>query len=165
MDQRQVFVQMALNAWNRQIDQTSKFFDALTDEAFLREIASGKNRIIYLLGHLIAVNDSMISLFGLGERSYAQYDERFIKNPDNAELTYPQASQLRKDWKASNEALANHFASLSPDDWFGKHTAMTDEDLVKEPTRNKLSVLINRTNHVAYHLGQLVLAKEKSTAK
>jgi hypothetical protein len=31
--------------------------------------------------------------------------------------------------------------------------------LAKEPTRNKLSVLLNRTSHVAYHLGQLILAK------
>jgi len=37
---------------------------------------------------------------------------------------------------------------------------MTDEDLAKDPGRNKLSVLINRTNHMAYHIGQLVLYKK-----
>jgi hypothetical protein len=37
---------------------------------------------------------------------------------------------------------------------------MTEEDFEKEPGRNKLSVLINRTNHMAYHLGQLVLLKQ-----
>jgi hypothetical protein len=48
---------------------------------------------------------------------------------------------------------------MSADDWFRAHSAMTEEDLAADPGRNKLSVLINRTNHVAYHLGQLVLAK------
>jgi hypothetical protein len=162
MDQPQVFIQMALKAWETQIGRATKFFDALSDESLWREIAPGKNRIIYLLGHLIAVNDSMISLFGLGERSYAHFDEPFLKNADNINSIYPTVSQLRNDWKASNEALAAHFARLSPQDWFGRHAAMTDEDLTKEPTRNKLSVLINRTNHVAYHLGQLVLVKESN---
>jgi hypothetical protein len=36
---------------------------------------------------------------------------------------------------------------------------MTDEDFAKNPARNKLSVLLNRTSHVAYHLGQMLLAK------
>ena len=159
MDQQQVFIQMALKAWNTQIERTSKFFDGLTADAFLMEIAPGKNRIIYLLGHLIAVNDSMISLFGFGERSYSHFDDPFVKNPDKSDFLYPEISQLRKDWNASNQALTSYFTQMSPIEWFGKHTAMTDDDLIKEPTRNKLSVLINRTNHVAYHLGQLVLVK------
>src|SRR5688572_11426068 len=161
MDQQQIFIQMALNAWNTQISRAGKFFDAQSDESLLKEIAPGRNRVIYLLGHLIAVNDSMISLFGFGERAYAYFDEPFVKNPDKATSNFPEASQLRKEWKTSNESLTTHFARMAPADWFGKHNAMADEDLVKEPTRNKLSVLINRTNHVAYHLGQLVLVNEK----
>jgi hypothetical protein len=161
MDQQQIFIQMALNAWNTQISRAGKFFDALSDESLLKEIAPGRNRVIYLMGHLIAVNDSMISLFGFGERTYAHFDEPFLKNPDKASSNYPEASQLRKEWKTSNEALTAHFTKMAPGDWFGKHAAMTDEDLMKDPARNKLSVLINRTNHVAYHLGQLVLANGK----
>lgn len=163
MDPKQLFVQMALKAWDTQISQAGKFFDGLSDEFFLKEVAPGRNRVIYLLGHLIAVNDSMTALFGFGERSYGHLDEAFIKNPDKPGFNYPDISQLRKDWKALNEALSKIFEQLSPDEWFGKHTAMTDEDLMKQPTRNKLSVLINRTNHVAYHLGQLVLIKKNPT--
>jgi hypothetical protein len=71
----------------------------------------------------------------------------------------PDSAELRDQWKKSNQELSDHFRSMSADDWFSRHTAMTDEDFSKEPSRNKLSVLLNRTGHVAYHLGQLMLAK------
>ncbi|HKH62952.1 MAG TPA: DinB family protein [Flavitalea sp.] len=160
MEQQEVFVQMALKAWNTQVNQANKFFDALPDDSVLREVAPGKNRVIYLLGHLIAVNDTMISLFGLGERLYAHLDEAFVKNPDRSGLEIPEISTLKADWKRSNEMLVDYFNRIPAADWFKKHTAMTDEDLVREPTRNKLSVLINRTNHLSYHLGQLLLVKD-----
>ena len=157
--QPQIFIAMAIKAWDIQISRADKFFNALDDQSIQKEIAPGKNRIIYLLGHLIAVNDGMITLFGKGERAYAHLDEAFVKNPDRSGLASPDAAALKQHWKTSNEQLSKLFASMTPEDWFGKHTSMTEEDLTREPTRNKLSVLLNRTNHVAYHLGQLVLVK------
>ncbi|MFT3704574.1 MAG: DinB family protein [Agriterribacter sp.] len=155
----EIFVQMALKAWDIQISRTTKFFNGLSDEELLKEIAPGKNTTLYLMGHLIAVNDNMISLFSLGDRQYALYDEPFVKSADKSGHTFPVPSILRDDWRKSNETLNKYFAGMSANEWFGKHTAMTDEDLLKDPGRNKLSVLINRTNHAAYHLGQLILAK------
>lgn len=150
---------MALKAWNIQVNNTTKFFDSLDDQSLYKEVAPGRNRIIYLMGHLIAVNDTMISLFGVGERLYSHFDEPFIKNPDKSALAIPEASELRKEWRISNEVLTTHFNKISTTDWFSKHTAMTEDDLIKDPARNKLSVLINRTNHLANHLGQLLLSK------
>ena len=86
------------------------------------------------------------------------FEDIFSKNPDRA-LPQPAPSEIRKAWKETHAALAKHFDNLSVDEWLDKHTAMTADDLAKEPTRNKLSVLISRTNHVAYHMGQLVLTK------
>ncbi|HEY0741932.1 MAG TPA: DinB family protein [Chryseosolibacter sp.] len=159
MNRDQIFIDMALKAWNIQIARADKFFNTLSDEGLLKEIAPGKNRIIYLLGHLITVNEGMITLFSLGNRSYSDWDEAFIKNPDKTISDVPDAATLRHAWSESNERLTKLFSEMSVEDWFGRHTSMTDEDLVKEPSRNKLSVLLNRTSHVAYHLGQLVLAK------
>ena len=159
MQQNQIFIQMAIKAWDTQIGRADKFFHALNDESLSKEIAPGKNSVIYLLGHLIAVNDNMNALFGMSERSYAHLDEAFVNKPDRSSLPLPDAATLRQDWKKSNEQLSLLFARMTPEDWFSKHTAMTDEDLVKEPGRNKLSVLLTRTSHVAYHLGQMVLAK------
>lgn len=159
MEQQQLFIEMALNAWNTQITRTEKLIDSLSDEGLMKEVAPGKNRIVYLLGHLIAVNDGIIALFGAGERSYGHFDEAFIKNPDKSGLEMPDAAALRNEWKKSNAELSAYFEKMTPADWFSKHTAMTDEDFVKTPSRNKLSVLLNRTSHVAYHLGQMVLAR------
>jgi hypothetical protein len=155
----EIFIGMALKAWDIQISRTNKLLDSLDDNALMHEVAPGKNRIVYLLGHLIAVNDRMIALFSKGERSYADLDEVFVNKPDRSGLPTPDAATLRRYWAASNEQLSSIFLKMTPEDWFSRHTAMTDEDLVKEPTRNKLSVLLNRTSHVAYHLGQLALVK------
>jgi hypothetical protein len=160
IDHRQTFIQMALKAWNIHVNRLDKFFDGLSDEALLYEVAPGKNRIVYLMGHLVASNDSMVGLFGLGERKYAHLDEPFLKNPDKSSLAIPGPAELRKIWKESNAQLTAHFSKMLPNEWFSKHTAMTEEDFEKEPGRNKLSVLINRTNHMAYHLGQLALVKQ-----
>jgi len=157
---KEIFVQMALKAWNQQIKQATKFFDSVDASGFNKEVAPGKNSLYYLLGHLIAVNDGMIGLFGLGERQYAHLDEKFLKNADKSGIPGPEAAALKAEWQKSNAILTDYFNKMTADDWFTRHNSMTDEDLVKDPGRNKLSVLISRTNHLAYHIGQLVLARE-----
>src|SRR5687767_8946642 len=137
----EIFVQMALKSWNQQIKNTNKFFESIPDSSLTKEVAPGKNSLAYLLGHLVAVNEGMITLFGLGERRYAHYDDPFVKSPDKSGLSFPDAATLRAAWKQSNEELTAYFEKMTPADWFSKHNAMTDEDLVKDPGRNKLSVL------------------------
>jgi uncharacterized damage-inducible protein DinB len=158
MDQSKILVDMALKAWNQQISRAEKFFDAQSDSDFEKQIAPGKNRISYLAGHLVASNDTMMVLFGFGQKLYPSYEDIFSKNPDRA-LPQPPPAEIRKAWKETHAALWQHFQALTVGEWLDKHTAMSAEDLAKEPTRNKLSVLISRTNHVAYHMGQLVLTK------
>jgi hypothetical protein len=159
----QIFIDMALKAWDIQIGRTDKFFSGLDSEGLKAEVAPGKNRVVYLLGHLIAVNDNMIALYGKGERSYAHLDDAFVNSPDKSK-SLPDANELLTHWRKSNEQLKAMFSKMTPEDWFSKHSLMTDEDLQKEPSRNKLSVLLTRTNHVAYHLGQLVLASKAADA-
>jgi len=62
-DQQAIFVKMAMHAWNLNIQRAEKVFESLSDEDLMREVSAGKNRGIYLLGHLIAINDTMISIF------------------------------------------------------------------------------------------------------
>jgi hypothetical protein len=158
-DQEQIFVRMALFAWDNYINRADALLNSLSDEQLQREIAPEKNTGAYLLGHLIAVNDTMISIFGLGERQYKNLDQAFVENPDKSGMKMPPVGELRKSWTNQNQKLKEYFAQLNPSEWFQKHTLMTDEDLIKEPHRNKLSVLINRTNHLAWHYGQLLMLK------
>ncbi|HTQ27805.1 MAG TPA: DinB family protein [Puia sp.] len=160
MAQDQLFVQMALLAWETNISRADSMIGHFSDEQLMKEIAPGKNRGIYLLGHLVAVHDAMCDILELGERHYPFLTNIFLSSPDRSGLEMPTVSKLREYWTETNQRLAGHFNRLSPDEWLEKHHNISAEDFLKEPHRNKLAVLINRTGHLAYHTGQLVLLKK-----
>jgi hypothetical protein len=56
--------------------------------------------------------------------------------------------------------LAENFAKLTTDAWFERHNSVSAGDFEKERHRNKLNIIINRTNHLSYHNGQLVFLKK-----
>ena len=60
----QLFSSGALNLWDTTIDRADKLFSSLTPDQLAKEIAPGKNRLIYLWGHLTAVHDRMLPLQG-----------------------------------------------------------------------------------------------------
>jgi len=159
MNKEQLIVKMALSAWDTHIGRTSEFLQTLSDEQLLNQIAPNKNTGIYLVGHLVAIHDAMNEILGLGKRSFVELDEAFVNNPDNSGFDMPSVSVLKKFWDEVHQNLRRSLSQLATDDWFKRHNHMTDEDFAKEPHRNKLNVLINRTNHLAYHLGQLRLLK------
>lgn len=158
--QQHIFVDMALRGWQSHIQRATKAFDSFTDEDLYREVRPGANRVIYLMGHLVAIHDSMNTLLGLGDRHFAAWDEPFIRQPDKSGQTVPSPAEIRQAWTKTNDVLSAHFAALTPEAWLGRHTAVSEEDFGKEPYRNKLNVLLGRTQHLAYHLGQIVLAKK-----
>lgn len=158
--QQALFVKMALDAWNIQSSRTDKFIQSLSDQTLTEETAPDRNTGTYLLGHLTAVHDAMIPLLGLGEKLYPQLETIFLKNPDKSGLEKPAIGDLRLYWNTVQVTLVNYFNQLTAEDWFKKHATISHEDFLKEPHRNKLSVLINRTNHLAYHLGQLAYLKK-----
>jgi uncharacterized damage-inducible protein DinB len=152
-------IDTALASWRQAVAQASETFNSLTDDQFQREVAPGKNRILYLLGHLTAVNDAMLTILGLGDRLHPELDAMFIKNPDKVVKELPTAANLRNYWAEVNQNVLQKMAALSPREWLQRHTTMTDEDLTKNPTRNRLNILLNRARHVSYHLGQVALAR------
>lgn len=148
---------MVLNTWNLHISRTEKFFFDQPDEILLKPIAPGKNRPVYLLGHLVAVHDMMAEIMGIGGRKYQHLDNDFIKNPDGSAVDQYSLDILKQNWKEVHQKLAELFGTLQPEDWFKRHNSVSEEDFAKDPTRNRLNLVINRTTHVAYHLGQLKL--------
>jgi len=150
---------MVLDRWYALVKNCNTIFASITDEQLQKEIAPGKNRGIYLLGHLIAVHDDMITLLDLGDKLYPALNEPFLKSPDKTIAEIPAAKELRACWHKQNDLLAQYFERLQPAEWFEKHSAVYPEDFIKEPHRNKLNILITRTSHLAYHNGQLVLLK------
>jgi hypothetical protein len=149
----------ALNSWKLIIGRLDAAIAPLSDEQLQRQVAPGKNRLLYLVGHLTAVHDRMFNLLGLGERLYPELDEIYITSPDRARPDPLSAAELKQAWSEVNGKLTAAFEKLRPQQWLEKHTAVSDEDFVKDPTRNRLAVLMSRTNHAAFHTGQAALIK------
>ena len=157
--EKELIIKMVISNWELQNKRLDGLLAKLSDEQVAAEVSMNRNSGVYLLGHLTAVSDGMITLFGLGEKLYPELENIFIKNPDKSGLEIPSLAQLKNYWNHVNNTLSNHFSNMHPDEWFAPHTAISAEDFAKEPHRNKLNILLNRTNHEAYHLGQLVFLK------
>jgi DinB family protein len=154
-------IDSALRGWKANVDRTTKLFAALTEEQLLEQVAPGKNRLIYLWGHLAASSDALLPLLGLGQRLHPELDSIFISNPDGYSQNLPSGADLKRIWNEVNDGLWTAFSNLSGSDWAQRHTAVSEEDFKLEPHRNRFTILLGRTAHLAYHFGQAKLAQQR----
>jgi hypothetical protein len=159
MEHDLVIVTIALNAWHDRVARVQQLLTTFSDEQLLREVAPGKNRGIYLVGHLVAYHDALCIILDLGPRLHPELDNAFLQQPDKAGLPMPSLAELKQYWTEVHERLARDFQQVPVSAWFARHMAVSEADFQQQPHRNKLSVLLNRTNHLAYHTGQLILLK------
>jgi hypothetical protein len=152
-------IDSALRAWKSNVEQAEKLFGALSPEQLQQEVAPGRNRLLYLWGHLAAVNDRLLPLLGIGERLHPEFDGMFISNPDKSVPLTVSEQSLKSAWQEINQKLWVGFAKFSDSDWSQRHTAVSAEDFEREPHRNRFGVLLGRTAHLAYHLGQAALTR------
>src|ERR1700761_7674160 len=132
MSTPELFAQSSLHNWEQPIRQITSFFDKCSDEELLQPIVPGKNRIIYILGHMAAVHDRMLPLLSLGDRLYPHLDETFLTNPDNPQAAIPDAKELREAWNTVNNRITEGLRNWSPEEWLQPHTAVSAEDFAKE---------------------------------
>jgi hypothetical protein len=158
---KELFVKMAISAWETYNSRVTRLLDSLSDDQLLADTAPGRNRGIYLIGHLAIVSDGLFTLMGWGQRLYPQLDAPFLKNPDRSSPDMT-AKEVRGIWSTVYSEVTAHVNKMKTDDWFARHTAVSEEDFAKEPHRNKLNLLMNRTSHISYHLGQLAYLVKKS---
>ena len=157
-----LMVQTALSSWKQVMGQIDKTLASLSDEDLQREVAPGRNRVYYLLGHLTAVHDRLFPLLRLGDRLHPELDEPFLTHPDRTSPEDgPEPASLRAAWLEVNGKLLAAFETLRPEEWLERHDAVSAEDFAREPLRNRLAVLLSRTQHAAGHEGQIRLAKPR----
>jgi len=159
--EKELFIKMVLSNWELQITRMNNLLSKLSDEELSTQTAPGRNTGVYLLGHLAAVSDGLFTFLGLGERLNPAMDDIFLRKPDNSGIEKPSIAELKEYWNKVNALLADKISQIQPDEWFTRHTAVSEEDFAKEPHRNKLNIIINRTNHLSYHLGQLTYLVKK----
>ena len=151
------YVALGLKTWKAQIERADRLFGCLSSEEVQREIAPGRNRLLYLWGHLTAIHDAMLPLLGMGERLHPEFDVAFVSNPDKSQAAIPSHEQVREAWNAVNSDLRKGIEGMPWSDWLRRHTAVSEEDFAKDTSRNRFAILLSRTNHLSYHLGQAVL--------
>jgi hypothetical protein len=156
-----LMIDISLRSWKANVDRIGKFFGGLSPEQLEQEIAPGRNRLIYLWGHIAAVNDGLFPLLGLGPRLYPEMEAMFITNPDRALIAIYSADELKEAWNHINEGLLTGFIGWSLADWLAKHTAVSAEEFGREPHRNRYAVVLARNTHMADHFGQAILAKPR----
>ena len=155
-------IDAALRAWKSNVERADKLFEALSLGQLEQEVAPGKNRLIYLWGHLTAVNDALLPLLDIGERLHPEFDGMFVLNPDKSVRLTVSGQALKSAWQEINQKLWDGFSKFSASDWAQRHTAVLQEDFEREPHRNRFAVLLGRTAHLAYHVGQATLARPKA---
>ena len=106
-------VAIGLKAWMTQIDRADKLFGTLSSEEVLGEIAPGRNRLLYLWGHLTAIHDAMLPLLGMRERLHPEFDVAFVSNPDKSRADIPSHEEVHRAWNVVNAELWNGFEKMS----------------------------------------------------
>ena len=115
---------MVVDSWYSTVKRANALFDKLSDEEMMNEVAPNRNRGIYLIGHLAAVNDMLLPLLNLREQMYPELKSSFIRTPDNPEVQPFTVAQLRQYWAAVNSELQKHFNNLTDDEWL-KNTILS----------------------------------------
>ena len=161
MTSEQLFVDAALRAWKFNVDRVEQSFKDLSAEQLDIRVAPGRNRLLYLLGHLAAVHDRMLPLLGVGDRRHPELDKPFLEEADSGGASPVPAGTLEAILVDTDRQLWDAFSAWTPAEWLSRHTSVSEEDFAKEPHRNRLSVLLSRNSHLAFHHGQIVLTEAR----
>jgi uncharacterized damage-inducible protein DinB len=159
--QVQQIINQVINFWLNQNKAIDSFFALHQDDIYLREVAPGRNTARFLLGHLIAMSDAMLPLFGLGDKLFPELSPLATVGEDAVPfpLSLP---ELKMKWKNLNQVLESKFKAMTVAEWLGRHNSVSEEDFAADPQRNKLNVLMGRAAHQNYHRGQLVFLNERA---
>lgn len=149
----------AVGSWKQVSARLEKTVSGYSEADLQREVAPGRNRIYYLVGHLAAVHDRMLPLLLIGERRYSELDEAFLTKADRVVADSISGEELREALRVANLEVTAGLEGWSAEEFLKRHSAVSEEDFAVDPLRNRLSVLLSRTNHASFHLGQMLLVK------
>lgn len=160
MTNEELFSAIAIAAWKRVVVSVEKQVSSFSDDEVLMEVAPGRNRVYYIVGHLAAIHDRLLPMLGIGDRLHPELDDLFIEHPDRTFADRLNPTQVNRTLVEVNTAVTRGVEVMAPLDWLKKHAAVSEEDFIKDPTRNRIAVLESRTAHAMYHAGQIRLLKK-----
>jgi len=114
MTPEQSLVANALREWKLNVERAEALFSNLDEQQVRSEIAPGRNRLVYLWGHLIAVHDAMLPLLGLGARLHPELDAAFLTAADRTVGDLPTVAELGQLWREVHDRLLAESAPSPP---------------------------------------------------
>jgi uncharacterized damage-inducible protein DinB len=139
----------------------SETLNSLTDEDLKKTISPGRNHGVWILGHLIQSEDELSKYLGKGEYIFPENERLFgQKNKPGPVSTYPDVPELRKQWetvKAKNDKI---ISEITDAEWDEPH-ALIEGSIEDDYFKTKGGCIMNWIVHQTYHIGQLVLLRQK----
>ena len=150
-------LQIALLQWDVSNKRMLKVLETINDEKFFTPIVPNGNSPSWLLGHLADTDDLLLELFGIRPRIFPELGKIYHHTKGANQSGHLSKNELLAQWKQIVAALDEAFKKMSEQEWLSRHMAVSEEDFVKEPDRNKLNVMLSRVTHKASHLGQIAM--------
>ncbi len=157
MSNEELFAATAINTWHTMSSRLERSLSLLSDDELQLEVAPGRNRVYYVLGHLTAFHDRFLPQLGLDERLYPELDDFFITNRDRSLQDSFTGAELRRMFAEINSKVTSGIQAMPPADLLKRHESVSEQDFAKEPLRNRLAALNSTTAHMMLHFGQIRL--------
>lgn len=93
--EQDIFITTVLKNWDLQVTRGKALIDSLSEEDIMKEVAPGKNRGIYIVGHLIAYHDLLGEILGYGDRQHPHLQPIFIEAADKSDVILPSYAELK----------------------------------------------------------------------
>jgi hypothetical protein len=154
-------IDTALRSWKLNQTRVDHFFQALSEEQLQSEIAPGRNRLVYLWGHLAAIHDAMFPLLKIGPKLFPELDTMFLSNPDRSVANIHSGKELKQIAGQIHQSLWTAFTEWKPVEWLEPHSTVSHQEYLRDPSRNRYAVILNRSAHMSFHLGQAILVRPK----
>jgi hypothetical protein len=146
--------------YNFMLAWVNMYLDELTDEELRSDIIPGKNHGVWILGHLVASDDTLSEYLGYGP---TLFPESQVYSQGNTLLPVDECkspSVLRGEWKKVCEKNESIYQTLTDAELDQPH-AMLQGNPAEDYFKTKQGVIINWSLHQVHHAGQLALLLAK----
>jgi hypothetical protein len=150
-------IEICLLQWKTYNARMQKMLEAMSIQNFNTPIVPNGNSPSWLFGHLADTDDKLLELFGIRNRLFPELEKIYHHERGTNQTGHLSKEELIAKWKSISAELDRTFNAWAENDWMGRHTAVSEEDFIKEPHRNKLNVMLSRVEHKASHLGQIAM--------
>src|SRR5260370_7724712 len=125
MDIGKLLSQTVLNSWKSVNRGVRELIAQLSEEQIQGEIAPGRNRALYIVGHLTAVSDRMLPLLGISERRFPNLDSVYLEHPDRTEEDPLAPTELKAAWQDLATRLTDALQAFTPHEALQKQTPLS----------------------------------------